>query len=218
MNRAPVPVAAVLLAAGRGARLGHGPKALLQRADGSTLVEHLSGVLHAGGCDPVIVVLGAGAAGIRILPGLARHLVVENPHWEQGMGGSLRSGLAAVPTGHGALVTLVDEPGLDVATVRRLLAAHRPGRITVAGYRRPTEPGGAEPAAAGDVAASPGLRRGHPVLFGAGDLPGARAAAHDEVGARDYLAGNRERLDVVDCSDRSDGGDVDTVADLHRLG
>ncbi|MBM6623442.1 nucleotidyltransferase family protein [Micrococcaceae bacterium RIT802] len=211
MSRAPDPVAAVLLAAGQGTRLGRGPKALLRRADGTTLVEHLSGVLHEGGCGPVVVVLGAGAATAAMLPGLARHLVAENADWVQGMGSSLRAGLAAVPAGHGALVVLVDQPGVDAAMVRRLLAAHRPGRITAAGFREPQAPGGVP--AAGSV-----LRRGHPVVFGPGDLPAVRAAAHGDVGARDYLAAHPGRIDLVDCSDLSDGGDVDAVADLYRLG
>lgn len=205
MSTSALAVAGVLLGAGSGSRLGRGPKALLRRTDGSTLVEHLAAVLAAGGCAPVVVVLGAGAATVRTLPGLARHLVVENPDWERGMGGSLRCGLDAVPGGHGALVALVDQPGLDAATVRRLLAAHRPGRITAAGFRGP-KPGGA------------GLRRGHPVLFDPGDLPAVRSAARGDAGAREYLATHRNRLDVVDCSDRSDGGDVDTPDELHRLG
>ena len=204
MNAPTPPVAGVLLAAGNGSRLGRGPKALLRRADGATLVEYLAGVLAAGGCTPVAVVLGAGAASARTLPGLAGYLLVENEGWEQGMGGSLRRGLDAVPSGHGALVALVDQPGLDAATVRRLLAAHRPGRITAAGFRE-REPGGAA------------VRRGHPALFGPDDLPAVRAVAHGDTGARAYLAGQAARLDVVDCSDRSDGGDVDAPDDLHRL-
>lgn len=210
MSGAPDPVAGVLLAAGQGTRLGRGPKALLRRADGTTLVEHLADVLHDGGCTPVVVVLGAGAAAARALPGLARHVVVENTDWVQGMGSSLRSGLAAVPDGHGALVALVDEPGLDATMVRRLLAAHRPGRTTAAGFRVDT--------GRGDAPGGPGVRRGHPVLFDAGDLPAVRASAHGDVGARDHLAAHPERIDLLDCSDRSDGGDVDTVADLYRLG
>jgi len=52
------PTVAVLLAAGAGTRLGRGPKALLPHR-GGTLVEHATATLLAGGCDAVVVVLGA---------------------------------------------------------------------------------------------------------------------------------------------------------------
>ncbi|MGY2746884.1 NTP transferase domain-containing protein [Pseudarthrobacter sp. O4] len=54
----------MLLAAGAGARLGLGPKALL-RFHGRTLVEVLADVLLAGGCREVVTVPGADAATVR---------------------------------------------------------------------------------------------------------------------------------------------------------
>ncbi|GER22611.1 4-diphosphocytidyl-2C-methyl-D-erythritol synthase [Zafaria cholistanensis] len=195
------PVTGVLLAAGPGTRLGRGPKALLA-SRGVPLVSRLVDELRAGGCAGVVVVLGARAARVRAEADLAGCTIVENPLWSEGMGGSFRTGIGAVPTGRDVLVALVDQPGLDRAMVRRLLQAHVPGRVTAAGFAGGTE----------------GLRRGHPVLFAADAARTAAAAAEGDAGARGWLARNPGIVDLVDCSDLSDGGDVDTAADLWRLG
>src|SRR5688572_11313808 len=127
MTNAPgIPATAVLLAAGSGSRLGLGPKALLPFR-GRTLVEVLAGVLLAGGCRDVVVVLGADAAKVRSATDLTGHTVVENPEWKSGMGSSFRRGLAAAPAEDHVLVALVDQPGLTAGTVARLLAAHKAG-------------------------------------------------------------------------------------------
>ena len=52
-------VAGVVLAAGAGTRLGQ-PKALV-RVRGELLLDRAVQTLRAAGCDPVVVVLGAGA-------------------------------------------------------------------------------------------------------------------------------------------------------------
>lgn len=193
----------LVLAAGAGARLGRGPKALLPFA-GATLVEHIAGELLAGGCGSVVAVLGAGAdraaAALSALAGRVRPVV--NPAWATGMASSLRVGLATIGSGRDVLVTPVDRPGLCAAEVRRVLDTHEPGGITAAAHRGATGQ----------------LRRGHPVLFAARWTAAAAEAAHDDVGARPLLAAERELVRLVDCSDLEDGGDVDAPADLARLG
>lgn len=191
---------ALLLAAGAGTRLGRGPKALLEN-QGQPLVSYLADVLRQGGCANVIVVLGAGALQVRNKADLSGCRVVENPEWSHGMGSSFRVGVTAVPEGSHLLVALVDQPGLTPGIVSRLLTSHEPRRLTAAGYR------------GGDGR----LERGHPVLFDADLLPEAVAAANGDNGARAFLREHASLIDLVDCSDQSDGGDVDTSADLHRL-
>src|SRR5437588_1746517 len=93
-EEAAPPAAGLLLAAGGGRRYGM-PKALVER-DGRLLVEHAAQVLRAGGCDPVVVVLGAAADEVRRRADLAGAIVVDNPDWADGMGSSLRAGLAAL--------------------------------------------------------------------------------------------------------------------------
>jgi len=78
-----VSAAGLLLAAGAGRRLGR-PKALV-RFDGALLVERGVRLLHDGGCDPVIVVLGAAADEVMERADLAGVRVVRNEAWESGM-------------------------------------------------------------------------------------------------------------------------------------
>ena len=191
---------AVLLAAGAGTRLGLGPKALLPFR-GRTLVEVLADVLLAGGCREVVAVLGADAASVRAGTDLSRHRVIDNPDWAGGMGSSFRLGVtAAAPEDH-VLIALVDQPGLTSAAVARLLASHRPGRVTAAGYRSPEGK----------------LRRGHPLLLDAGLRAEAAEQAAGDAGARLFLQAHPELIDLVDCSDLSGGEDLDSPDQLHLL-
>ena len=203
-----VNTTAVLLAAGAGTRLGRGPKALLPFS-GRTLVEHAAAVLRDGGCSGVVVVVGAGAAEVAALPGLAGCRLVPNEDWASGMGGSFRLGVAAAAgnsPGNTVLVALVDQPGVTAALVSRLIAAHRPGRVTAAGY-----PSGAL------SPDSPGLHRGHPIIFDPTLASRAAAASKGDAGARDFLRAHPGLIDLVDCGDLFDGADLDTESDLHLL-
>ncbi|WP_427172450.1 nicotine blue oxidoreductase [Arthrobacter sp. 92] len=191
---------AVLLAAGSGSRLGRGPKALLPFR-GQTLVEVLARVLLDGGCREVVIVLGADAARVSETADLARFMVVQNPGWQTGMGGSFRLGVAAAAAEDHVLIALVDQPGLSPETVARLLASHRPGRVTAAAYRGPDGR----------------LRRGHPLLLDASLRAEATEAATGDAGARIFLQAHPELVDLVDCNDLSDGEDLDTPDQLGLL-
>ncbi|MGW6457625.1 nucleotidyltransferase family protein [Streptomyces sp. NPDC055078] len=193
------PVAGLLLAAGGGRRLGGRPKALL-RFRGRPLVEHAARVLREGGCDPVHVVLGAAAERVREEAELPGCVLVDNPRWAEGMGSSLRAGLAslaAVPVG-AALVGLVDQPGIGAAAVARVRAAY-------------TSPDAL-------IAASYDGERGHPVLFGAHHWRAISAGAVGDRGARAYLSGHTSSLVLVECGDIAELYDIDTPDDLGRLG
>lgn len=207
MTSSPTPpTTGVLLAAGAGARLGRGPKALLPFR-GRTLVEVLADVLLDGGCREVVVVLGAGAGDVRAQTDLARHTVVENPAWAGGMGSSFQVGLDSVRAEDHVLVALVDQPGLTAETVARLLHTHRPGRVTAAAYKD----------------ASGRLRRGHPLLLDSTLRAAAAEASRGDAGARFFLQAHPGLIDLVDCtlppgSGRSGGEDLDTPDQLHLLG
>lgn len=193
---------AVLLAAGAGARLGLGPKALLPFR-GRTLVEVLADTLLDGGCRAVVIVLGAEARRVLGSTDLGRHTVVVNPEWQDGMGGSFRLGVEAAPPGDHVLVALADQPGLTADTVRTLLAAHRPGRVTAAAY--PDKPS--------EKSCRP--RRGHPLLLDATLRASAASAASGDAGARLFLQAHPELIDLVDFP--SGGEDIDTPDQLHLL-
>jgi CTP:molybdopterin cytidylyltransferase MocA len=174
------------------------PKALVE-LDGQPLVRRALAVLDGGGCAPLVVVLGAaaGAVGAVLPPGVT---AVTADGWAEGMGASLRAGLAALaaldPVPAAALVHLVDLPGVTAAAVARLRdAASGPATLLRAAY-------------AG--------RAGHPVVLGRDHWAGVTAAATGDAGARGYLAGH-PGLRAVECGDLADPGDVDTPEQLARF-
>jgi CTP:molybdopterin cytidylyltransferase MocA len=187
-------VAGLVLAAGGGSRYGS-PKALV-RLRGRLLVERAAELLAAGGCDPIVVVLGAAADQVLAAARLPRTGVrtVVNPDWPTGMGSSLRVGLAAVPAeAEAVVVTLVDTPGLGPESVRRLVAAGGPDGAAQATY---------------------GGRRGHPVLLGRTVITEVAAAATGDRGAGPWLAAHPERVRLVPCDGTGDPRDVDVPDDL----
>lgn len=191
----------VLLAAGAGHRMG-GPKALLRDASGVPFVDRAVGRLLDGGCEAVTVVLGASADEVRVLLDEAGWSqddavsVVVADEWAEGMGASLRAGLAALASAPAsvtaALVSLVDLPDVGDDVVRRVLAA----------------------GAGEDVLARASYDgvAGHPVLLGRGHWSGVVAVARGDRGARDYLRGREVRL--VECGDLATGRDVDRPGEL----
>ncbi|MFD9685653.1 NTP transferase domain-containing protein [Kitasatospora sp. NPDC059088] len=196
MQTTPPAVPALVLAAGGGRRLGGRPKALIRYA-GRPLVEHAVATVRAGGCPDVTVVLGADRERVRSTAHLPGCRLVANPDWAEGMGSSLRAGLAALPLRAPAvLVMLVDTPGVTPAAVARLLAAHRAG--------------------ADLAAAAYGGRRGHPVLIGARHFAEAAEGASGDAGARALLAAHAGELVLVECADVAVPDDLDTPADLAR--
>lgn len=173
------------------------PKALVE-LDGEPLVVRALRTLAEGGAAPVVVVLGARADEVRaVLPEGVR--AVEAPDWADGMGASLRAGLAALegagPEGTGvdaAVVHLVDLPGVTAGAVARLVAVGGRDVLARAAY---------------------GGRPGHPVLLGRAHWAGVRAAAVGDAGARGYLAG-RADVALVECGDLAGADDVDTPEQL----
>jgi nicotine blue oxidoreductase len=215
-NMTDTRTTAVVLAAGAGTRLGKGPKALLPYR-GRPLVEAIAGALLDGGCRNVVVVLGAGAPDVSAIAELDRYRTVVNKDWPSGMGSSFLLGNATADPGDHLLIALVDQPGLTLRTVGRLLAAHRPGRITAAAYGA----GGAD--GAGDTGGPDGgqegrLQRGHPLLIDVVLREAVAGTVTGDSGARAFLQAHPELVDEVDCSDQSTGEDIDTPDQLHLLG
>jgi nicotine blue oxidoreductase len=209
-NMTDTRTTAVVLAAGAGTRLGKGPKALLPYR-GRPLVEAIAGALLDGGCRNVVVVLGAGAPDVSAIAVLDRYRTVVNKDWPSGMGSSFLLGNATADPGDHLLIALVDQPGLTLRTVGRLLAAHRPGRITAAAYGAGVGDGGAG-------GPDGRLRRGHPLLIDVVLREAVAGTVAGDSGARTFLQAHPELVDEVDCSDQSTGEDIDTPDQLHLLG
>lgn len=190
-------VAGVLLAAGGGRRLGT-VKALLSFA-GVPLVERGLATLRAGGCRPVLVVLGAAAEQVVGECSLGEAIVVVNQAWASGMGGSVRAALAEgrrleAPA---LLVLAVDQPFVTPALVSRLIESWRQGAAAaVATY-------------AGQLAS--------PVVLDRSLWAQVQLHAVGDVGARAYLRADPAVVTAVPCDDVGRPEDIDTEEDLHRL-
>ena len=178
-------VAGLLLAAGSGSRLGM-PKALVE-LDGQTLVDRGVALLREGGCDPVVVVLGAAVVGVEGAQ------VVVAQDWAQGMSASLRAGLAALDA-DACVVALVDQPLIGAEAVRRLVAL--------------------APTADAAVATYDGKHR-NPVLLSRSIWPELDLAG--DAGARQWLRDNPTRVTLVPCDDTGSPFDIDAPADLALL-
>jgi len=114
-------IAGVVLAAGGSSRLGS-PKQLAPLGD-RTLLLHAADCCVAGGCEPVLVVLGASLE--KIQPTLHGHpaKVVVNKDWREGIASSIRAGISALPEETAAVVLATcDQPRLTPDVVRRLIA------------------------------------------------------------------------------------------------
>ena len=188
-------VAGLLLAAGSGSRFG-GPKALVV-LDGELLVERGARLLREGGCDPVLVVLGAQADRVRARAQLPASVVVAD--WETGMGASLRAGLAALGQGEAGacVVALADQPLVGSGAVQRLRAAWRDGAVAA-------------------VATYAGAPR-NPVLLDRSVWADVAASARGDAGARTWLRAHPEQVVPVACDDTGSAFDVDTPDDLARI-
>lgn len=177
--------AALVLAAGEGARFG-GPKAPYV-LDGERLVDRAVRVAREGGCDPVLVVLGAWVGEV------AEAEIVINDDWATGMGSSLRAGLAALAEREAVeavLVTLVDLPGLTGEAIA-LLTSSAGADVLVAAQFEGT--------------------RANPVVIGRDHWAGVSAVAVGDQGARAYLADREVRLVPLD--HLADGQDLDVRPD-----
>jgi CTP:molybdopterin cytidylyltransferase MocA len=121
----PMPVAAIILAAGASRRLGQ-PKQLLMHG-GETMIGRAIRLTNESGATPVIAVLGAHYELIREAVPLSLALPVINSLWEQGIATSIHAGVVVLddkaPQTPGALILGCDQPRLTVGHLRALLEA-----------------------------------------------------------------------------------------------
>lgn len=120
-------IAAVILAAGAGTRMG-GPKALLKLA-GETLLQRAVRVARQAGLDPVIAVVGDFPLGA------VAAQVVRNPRASEGVASSIRAGLSALPPQVTQVLFLtVDQVAVEADLLQRLVALASPHRPVACAY------------------------------------------------------------------------------------
>jgi molybdenum cofactor cytidylyltransferase len=187
--------AALVLAAGAGKRFG-GQK-LLAELHGTPILQLSLDLAHAGGLQPVVVVLGDDAPALERAVVWHDEMRVINPRPHLGLSSSVQLGLRSLAQTDAAraLVLLGDQPRLTLAQLHAIVAApvdeSRP--IVVPRY-------GGVP--------------GNPVLLERAAWPLAARLSGDS-GMAQLFAANPDLLRYVDVEGAN--LDVDTRADLDRL-
>jgi len=114
----------VILAAGMSSRMGS-IKQLLPLG-GRTLIENVLENLRESQVDEIVLVLGFSADMIREKIPLDGVKVIINEAYREGMGTSLRTGIAHVsPEASAALVVLADQPFVQPGTIDQLIRVYR---------------------------------------------------------------------------------------------
>jgi len=140
-------IAAVILAAG-GVQGAGGTRKLLEPLAGEAVISRVVRTVLASQARPVVVVVGEDAGTMRNVLAAQSVQIVDNADFAEGISGSLRLGIGALPEEiAGAVVCLGDMPWIRARDIDRLIAAFDPGEdrlICVASHRG---------------------QRGHPVLW-----------------------------------------------------
>jgi molybdenum cofactor cytidylyltransferase len=126
--------AAILLAAGGSRRMGV-PKQLLMY-QGEALVHRAARTILASGFDPLCVVIGSLHEQVAAALSDIDALTCLHMNWNQGIGTSLRAGLAELecraPNICSVLIALADQPGVERKHLMLLASASRTGAPVVA--------------------------------------------------------------------------------------
>jgi molybdenum cofactor cytidylyltransferase len=184
-------VAAIVLAAGRSTRMG-GPNKLLAELGGKTLVRIVAEQALASKASDVIVVTGHQAAEVeKSLQGL-KVKFARNPDFADGLAGSVKAGVSAVPDSvDGAVICLGDMPLISAHLIDRLIEAFAPDRGNLIAV--PVNEG----------------RRGNPVLWSRRFF-GELMTLDGDIGARHLIAKHNEAVAEVPVEGHSAFLDIDT--------
>ncbi len=195
--RAP-HIGAVVLAAGQSRRMGMVNK-LLAEIGGKPMVAQVVDAVLASQARPVVVVVGHEAAEVRDALAGRDVRFADNPEFAEGISGSLKNGLRALPDGiDGALICLGDMPRVTPDQLDRLISAFDPveGRAICV----PTVHG----------------KRGNPVLFARRFFEEMETVSGD-VGARHLIGESPELVCEVEMSGDGVLLDIDTPQALDRV-
>lgn len=187
----PHKVGALVLAAGRGTRMG-GPNKLLEEIGGKPIVRWAVEAALASHARPVVVVTGhEGERVAAVLKGLDIQLV-HNPDYAEGLSTSLKAGLAALPPDTDAVaVALGDMPEVTAGLIDKLARAIDPARGLLVAV--PTRDG----------------RRGNPVVWSRRFFD-ELSRLEGDVGARHLIAQHNEAVVEVPVDDEAAFRDIDT--------
>jgi molybdenum cofactor cytidylyltransferase len=192
----PARVVGLVLAAGRGTRMGHGQNKLLAELDGKALIAHAVDAALGAGLAAVWVATGHEAQRVHAALGARPVRFAHNPEFASGLASTLRAGLLAMGGDCDAVVVLLgDMPHVRADDVRCLVTAfERSGRRAIC-----------VPEHAG--------RRGNPVLWPVSERDALLELTGD-MGGRELLRAREAQLVRVPLEHAGVLFDVDTQSDL----
>ena len=209
-------VSAVVLAGGMSRRMGV-PKQLL-RIEGKPLLEHTLANVRASAVHEIILVLGFAADEIEKEISPQGLKITRNESYQQGMGTSLRTGLAAVDTqSTAALIILADQPFVQPATLDQLIEFHgsfKPETSKPKTSKRET----GKPESARPQIVIPTYRgfRGNPVLLDHTVFPELQGLSGD-VGCRAIFGDHTGGIYRLPVDDAGILLDIDSPEDLEKI-
>jgi molybdenum cofactor cytidylyltransferase len=189
-------IGAVILAAGMSSRMGEA-KQLLRLAQ-HTLLDQVVENVRGSKVDEIVLVLGHAAETIKERIAIQGLNLVINETYRQGMGTSLRTGLAALHRGvDAALIVLADQPFVRPATLNYLMDQYRQSsaQIVIPIYK--------------------GFR-GNPVLLDRSVFPEIMALSGD-IGCRAIFGDHLEGIVKVPVEDIGILLDLDSKDDVEKL-
>ncbi len=189
-------IAVIVLAAGGSTRLGR-PKQLLPVGQ-TPLLQLTLNMVRQTSLEPRILVLGGYADDVLKSVNTRGFEVVHNAEYATGQASSLRAGLDALPADiDGVAIVLGDQPLVPPWLIDALAGEFNHSRHVAV---RPTYSDGP----------------GNPVILGSSIFPEVTTLTGD-VGARDILRANQNRIRTVFVPNRTAPRDVDTMADFNAL-
>lgn len=184
MEKIPI----LILAAGGSTRM-HGRDKLMESVGGQLQIRRLTLFCAVAGLAPHVALPGPGHPRTQAIAGLnATRLYL--PGSAEGMGGTLRDGVAALPPCARFLITAADLPGLTIADLRAI-ATTDPGDALIV------------------IATSADGALGHPIAFDAALRPAFAALAGD-IGAKSIVQAHPAQIRTIALPGHHATRDLDT--------
>lgn len=189
-------IGVVLLAAGKGSRMGGVPKCLLQ-LQGASLIQHQLTAMHEVGIHDVVVVTGFYHQVIEPAVESFAVRIVRNPSPENGQQSSVKLGLAELGSDFElVLIALADLPLVGNAELQELIDAFK---------NRPSGTSVVYPEVEG--------QRGNPVAF-SGEVIAGMLASGKDIGCRKFVDANPALVHKLISQSEGFVLDLDTDADI----